>query len=62
MPQAWAGRRPPGVHHGRHYMCNYMVAMGEKEKQKFEHYEERWNWRPEGGEEWPAVSLAWAAT
>lgn len=28
----------------------------EREEEQFEYYEERWNWRFEGGEEWPVVS------
>jgi hypothetical protein len=28
----------------------------EREEEQFEHYEERWNWRGKGGEEYPVVN------
>jgi hypothetical protein len=40
---------------GSHYnvcVCGRQVGR-ERESEQFEHYEERWNWRCKGGEEYP---------
>jgi hypothetical protein len=34
-----------------------MWQLDGREEEQLEYYEERWNWRVEGGEEYPVVSV-----